>query len=71
VAIYKIGTLQFYPPFCVLCILLAHIINALTEFSREESLLEDKAQLEEQFTERVKVLENELKTLKQVSKNRL
>lgn len=43
-----------------------HRNAAFSEFSREESLLEDKAKLEEEFTQRVKVLENELKTLKQV-----
>lgn len=37
---------------------------------REESLLEDKAKLEEEFIERVQVLENELKLLKQVVQQR-
>jgi hypothetical protein len=45
-----------------------HRNATLSEFSREESLLEDKAKLEEEFTERVKALENELKTIKQVRK---
>lgn len=43
-----------------------HRNAAFSEFSREELLLEDKAKLEEEFTEKIKLLENELKVLKQV-----